>query len=451
MADTAQQIKELGEEIGRKWDAFKAANDDVINQKVKKGVTDALAEAKLANISADFDASQKKFKELEDQLVQEKTHTAELERKVNLMTVQPGDKANDKEVVQLKAFNRNILARAQEKGETRPTEVSLDEMRLYMKGHEKILRGQSRLLTDEERKTMQVGVDAEGGYLVPPDLTGNIVTALFDLSPIRQYANVQTIGSDRLDGPVDTDEVSAGWVAETDPRTSTNTPKVGKWEIVAQEIYAFPFTTQRVLDDAAIDVEAWLAGKVADKFARVEGTAFVAGTGVGQPRGFTTYVSAATADNSRLWGTPEHVATGTSGGFAADPAGGDVLFDLEAAFRPGYLNGAAFCTRRSVIAKVRKMKATTGNYLFQPGLTAGQPNVLIGYPIIMAEDMPAMAANSLSLALANFKTAYQIVDRLGLRTIRDPLTNKPYVGFYTTKRTGGDIVNFQAIKFLKFI
>lgn len=451
MATTHEQLEKTLTDMGTAWEEFKKANNQVIDQAVKKGLADALAEAKLGNISKDMDALQTKASELEKQVKLDQSHAAEVERKLNLLTVEPGTKATDKEVEYLKKFNKEIAAYNQEKGRHPPAEVKLDEMRLYNKAHDKFLRYGDRGLSNDEQKALQVGVDPDGGYLVPADLTGNLVTVLFDLSPIRQVAGVQAIGTDRLDGPEDIGEASAGWVGEVAARSATNTPQVGKWEIVAQELYAAPAATQRVLDDAAIDIESWLAGKVGDKMARMEGTAFVIGNGVTQPRGFTSYNTAATGDNTRTWGTLEHIGTGTSAGFASDPAGGDVFFDLEAAFRPGYLNDARFCTRRSVIAKIRKMKATTGNYLFQPGLTAGQPNALIGYPILMAEDMPALAANSLSLALANFKQGYQIVDRLGVRTLRDPLTNKPYVIFYTTKRVGGGVLNFQAIKFIKFI
>jgi HK97 family phage major capsid protein len=258
-----------------------------------------------------------------------------------------------------------------------------------------------------------------------------------------------TIGSDRLEGMNDLDEADAGWVGETGTRSDTDTPQVGKYEIPVHEMYAMPRATQKLLDDAAIDVEAWLAGKVADKLARTENAAFVTGNGVSKPRGFTAYTTAATADGSRTWGQLEHVLSGASGDFAAaDPA--DKLFDVEAAMKPALLAGARWVTRRSVIAKVRKFKSTDDQYLWQPGLQAGAPASLIGYPITLAEDMPALAEDSLSMALGNFAEGYQIVDRLGVRVLRDPFTAKPYVRFYTTKRTGGAVVNFDAIKFLKF-
>lgn len=444
--DALQQLTETVTKINTAWEEFKKEN----NTQVGKAVKDALAEAKISNLQQAIDDLTGTRADLEKRIALEKAHREELERKVNLLTVQPGDKATDKEIKFLSEFNRQRIGVAAGKGLVPPSAIELDPYRMYCKAHDKWVRKGEHALSGEELKSLQVGVDPDGGYLTPADYSGRMVTALFDLSPIRQIAAVQEISSDRLDGIDDPNEASFGWVSEVAARTATNTPQVGKWEIVAQEMYAAPQATQRVLDDAAIDVEAWLAAKIADKFARAEGKAFVVGTGVGQPRGFTTYTTVQTNDDSRTWGQLESVKSGASAAFAADPNGGDVLFDLIAAFRPPYLANARWVTRRDVIAKIRKMKATTGNYLWQPGLIAGQPDLLAGYPITIAQDMPALASASLSLALGDFKQAYQIVDRLGVRTLRDPFTNKPYVIFYTTKRTGGAVINYQAVKFITF-
>lgn len=425
-------LKQTIEQLGRAFDEFKAANDTQLAE-LKKGQKDPLLEEKLTKLS-----------ERIDQLQAQKD---ELEKKFNRPNLAgPGD---DAEVKALVAFNLEAKAFAQEKGLSRPADVTVDEYRAYKSAFCSVLRKGGQNMTDAERKALSVGSDSDGGYLVPADVSGRIATKLFDLSPIRAIANVQTISSDRLEGIEDTDEASAGWVGELGSRSDTNTPKIGKYEIPAHEMYAQPKASQKLLDDAAIDVEAWLAGKVTDKFARTEGAAFVGGNGVSQPRGFTNYTTAATGDASRAWGQLEIVKTGVNSDFAAsNPA--DHLFDLEAAFKPGYLADASWVTRRSVLVKVRKFKGSDANYLWQPGLAAGRPATLIGYPIVMAEDMPTLAAGSLSMALGNFKVGYQIVDRLGVRVLRDPFTDKPYVKFYTTKRTGGAVVNFEAIKFIYF-
>lgn len=313
-----------------------------------------------------------------------------------------------------------------------------------------IRKGVDLGLSGLEAKAMSVGSDPNGGYLVTPDMSGSIVQRIFDTTPWRRYCAVQMISTDSLEGIEDRDEVSAGWVTEQGTRSETDTPEVGKWRIEVHEMYAEPKATQKLLDDANVNVEAWLSRKIADKFARTQNDAFVNGDGVGKPRGFATYTTAATADSSRTWGQVEHVATGNSADFpSSDPA--DKLYDIINALNPGYRGGATFACPRAVITKIRKFKITTGNgYLWQPSLVAGQPSRLLDYPVLESEDLPALASGSLSLAFANFGAAYQIVERQGIRTIRDNLTSKPYVKFYTTARVGGGVINFDAIKFLKF-
>ena len=216
------------------------------------------------------------------------------------------------------------------------------------------------------------------------------------------------------------------------------------------ELYAQPKATQKLLDDAFINVEEWIINKVAAKFSRAENNAFVVGDGIGQPRGFTSYTTQAVDDNARSWGVLQHMITGVDGGFASsNPA--DVLIDLQYKLRPGYLPKAAWLMPRAVADQIRKFKqSTTQNYIWQPGLQAGQPATLLGFPVYLAEDMPALAPSSFSVAFGNFEEGYTIVDRLGLRVLRDPYTGAPFIKFRCIKRTGGDVVNFEAIKLLRF-
>lgn len=266
---------------------------------------------------------------------------------------------------------------------------------------------------------------------------------------MRQLAEVQTISSNDIEGILDNDEASAGWVSELGSRTETSTPTVGKWRIEAHEMYAMPKASQRILDDAATNVEAWLAGKIADKFARVEGAAFWTGDGVGKPRGLAAYSTATTGDDTRAWGTFQHVVTGADGAFHTTKA--DPLQDLIGSFKDQYLQNASFVMRREVRTDIRKMKeATSDRYLWEPSLQAGQPDRLLGYPTRIDQYMPAKGTGSLSLAFGDFRQAYLIVDRMGIRTLRDPYTAKPWVLFYSTKRTGGGAQNTEAVKFLKF-
>ncbi len=311
-------------------------------------------------------------------------------------------------------------------------------------------RGVDAGLPDLEKKALSVGNDPDGGYLVPADSTGRIVRRIFDGATIRRIASVVEISTDAVEGLRDSDDIGAGWAAEAEDRTETTSAQFGKYRIPAFEMYAEPRATQQMLDDANLDVEAWLSNKLADRFSRLENAAFVVGDGAAQPRGFLSYPTSATADATRPWGTLEHLGTGVSGDFAAtSPA--DVLLDLVSALKPGYLANAGWVTRRAVVARIRKFKESTTNaYLWQPGLQQGHPATLLGFPVTLAEDMPALGAGSLSLGFGDFREGYQIVDRIGVRTLRDPFTAKPFVKFYTTKRVGGAVVNFDAIKLLRF-
>lgn len=297
---------------------------------------------------------------------------------------------------------------------------------------------------------MSVGSDPDGGYSVTPDTSGRIITKIYETSPMRQVASVTTIGTDRLEGFNDLGEGTAGWVGETAPRAATGTPQLGKWEIPVHELYAFPQVTQKLLDDSMFDIEGWLADKTADKFIRTENSAFLNGDGVLKPRGLLTYPTAATADATRAWGTFQHVLTGTDGTFGTPTNGTDKLIDLVYSVKAGYRANANFMMSRATIGAVRKIKDGQGNYAWQPSLSALSGGTILGFNVVEAEDMPAMAADSLSVAFGDFREAYQIVDRVGIRVLRDALTNKPYVGFYTTKRVGGDAIHFEAVKFLKF-
>lgn len=306
-------------------------------------------------------------------------------------------------------------------------------------------------LAPDIRNALSVGADPEGGYFVSPDMSGRIVQRIFETSPIRQVANVVETSTDALEGVNDLNEAGAGWVGESEGRPETTTPDVGVWRIPIHEEYAMPIATQKVLEDADRNVENWLIDKVSRRFSRLENTAFVNGTGVTQPRGFLTYPTEATDDDSREWGRLQHAPTGGSGAFASsNPA--DALYDLVFSLKADYLSNAVWMMARSTMAEVAKLKDGNGRYLLTTGGDIGQrtPFTLLGYPVILAEDMPAIAADSLSIAFGDFTSGYQIVDRIGITLLRDPYTTKGKVKFYTRKRTGADVLDFDAIKLMKF-
>ncbi len=313
-----------------------------------------------------------------------------------------------------------------------------------------VTKGAEQDLMSLQTKEMSVIADQQGGYMVPTEIADRIVTRQQDATPMRQLAAVMTISSEAVEMLRDTNEAEAQWVSELGTRSDTDQGAIGRIRIPVHELYAQPKATQKLLDDARLNVEEWLSAKVANKFAARENTAFVSGDGIGQPRGFLSYATAATSDSSRSWGVLEHVATGASGAFATSN-GADTLITLMNKLRAGYLPKASWLMPRSVVDAVRKFKETgTGAYLWQPGLEARMPATILGYPIALAEDMPAMAADSLSVAFGNFEEGYTIVDRVGLRILRDPYTAAPFVKFRCSKRVGGDVVNFEAIKVLKF-
>lgn len=412
------------EELGTAFSEFKATNDANLKNR------DVVLEEKLAKIEAALDKAQ----DIADEAV------LAVKRQQQRAVMDADGKPVDMEA-KAASFARAAASVLDQKH----VAVTADDLATYSATMDTYLRKGIDYLGEVERKALTVGGDPTGGYVVNPDMSGRIVSRVFDTSQVRLYASVQVISSDALTGLYDLDEAGAGWVGETSSRTETDTPDLGAWRIPVHEIYAKPKASQKMLDDAEINVETWLAGKVADKFARMEATAFVSGDGVSQPRGFLTYASGTT-----LPGTIERTITGVNGGFAAAPNGGDALITALHSLKPQYMANATWFMNRGTRAAVRKLKDSDGAYIWAQSLAAGMPSTLLGYPIAIFEDMPAIATDSLSIVVGDMRAAYQIVDRIGIRTLRDPFSSKPYIEFYTTKRVGGDVVNFEAIKAIEF-
>lgn len=304
-----------------------------------------------------------------------------------------------------------------------------------------------------EEKTLNSLSAPDGGYFVHTDTSGRIVTRIRDRSPLRQYANIQTISTGDLEGLIDRDESEAGWTSEMATRTGNDgTPRIGKWKIPVHEMFAEPKATQTLLDDNAHDVESWLSNKIADRFARLEQYAFVLGNGEGKPKGFMSYAAAATTDddNTRAAGKLQYVKTGAAAAFKAAPDGGDVFIDAAMEMRPEYMANAVWAMNRRTLAAVMKMKDSNGHYIWQPDFTKGASGTIVGVPVERGFDfMAGLGAGNFPVALANFGEAYQIVDRQGIRVLRDNLTLKGFVKFYATRRVGGDVINYDALKLIK--
>ncbi|WP_267352014.1 phage major capsid protein [Sphingomonas sp. GM_Shp_2] len=287
-----------------------------------------------------------------------------------------------------------------------------------------------------------------GGYAVPREIDATIDAVLKSASPIRGIANVVKVGSAGYRKLVTTGGTPSGWAGETQARPETGTPVFAEIAPPMGELFANPSASQAMLDDAAFDVEDWLAGEIAAEFARAEGAAFVDGDGVNRPRGFLRAPIAATGDAARPFGTLQYLASGTAGNFGADA--GERLIDLVQMLRAPYRQGACFVMNAATVARIRKLKTLDGRFLWAPGLVAGQPATLLGYPVVEAEDMPDIAADAPAIAFGNFRAGYLVAERSETAILRDPYTNKPFVTFYATKRVGGCVSDSQAIKLMRF-
>lgn len=396
---TIQDVTEGMYALGNAWEQFKQVNDQRLHEIERKGSADGLYDGHLKRIS--------------DALDQQKARMDRLET----VNARPGR--------EMKSLGYN--------GE--------DQSEYKAAFNSYLRKGMDSGLEAIQTKALSVGTDANGGFLVPNEMADLIVQIVNESSPMRALATVETISSDSLDIIEDVVDFGAAWGDETTVRSAeTTSPTLGRNTIDTFELYAQPQATQKLVDDASIDIEKWVATKVADKMARLESTAFISGDGTTQPKGILTY----TAGTS--FGQIQQINTGVSAVISADS-----LVNLYYSLKDDYARNATFLMHRTTVQAVRLLKDTTNQYVWQPGLTAGTPNTLMGVPVALAADMPVPAASSLSVAVADFKRAYLIVDRIGIRTLRDPFTSKPFVKFYTTKRVGGEVVNTDAIKILKLL
>ncbi len=295
-----------------------------------------------------------------------------------------------------------------------------------------------------EGKALNTAVAGDGGYLVDPQTAETIRSVLSATASIRAVANVVAVEASSFDVLVDHTDVGHGWANETGSVGESATPVIDRISIRLHELSALPKASQRLLDDSAFDVEGWLAGRIADKFARAEAAAFVAGDGVDKPRGFLTHPS---VDNDVwAWGNLGYVPTGVAGALG----GADPIVDLVYALGAQYRANGTFVMNSKTAGVVRKLKDLDGRFLWSDGLAAGEPARLMGYRVLIAEDMPDIAAGAMAIAFGDFGAGYTVAERPDLRVLRDPYSAKPHVLFYATKRVGGDVSDFKAIKLLKF-
>jgi len=401
----ALDMAEAFDDFMTAFEAFKATNDERLRQLERQRGSDPLTEEKLARLN----------------------HTLDQQKRVIDGFV-------------LKSQRPRL-------GIERAGAMSIDALEHKAAFEAYVRNGRDDGLHRLEEKALSVGSDPDGGYLVPDETETEIMRRLAEVSPIRSIAGIRQVSSATYKKPFSVSGPAVGWVGETAARPETAAPTLAELTFPTMELYAMPAATATLLDDAAVNIDQWLAEEVEAAFAEQEGAAFVAGDGTNKPKGFLDYPTIAEASWS--WGNLGYVATGVDGDLpASNPS--DVLIDLVYALKSGYRQNARWVMNRRTQAEIRKLKDTDGNYIWQPPATADATATLMNVPIVEAEDMPDIGSDSLSIAFGDFRRGYLIVDRLGVRVLRDPYSSKPYVLFYTTKRVGGGVQDFDAIKFLKF-
>lgn len=444
-ADIPKELKAVFDRIGEAFSEFKKAHDEEVAG-IKKGFADVVTTDKITKINEALDKSVEAKAALDARLDAEKKHVDELERKLNKLGL--NNTETGRKTLELKTFNQTLAALATERKKpfTDLDEKGYDD---YRKAWDHYAREGKENLSPEEVKTLSVGSDPDGGYFVTPDTSGGIVKKVYETSPVRQLATVRTISTGALEGIEDLGEAGVGYAGEKTTSGDATTPQVGKWKIEVFNLDTSPKATQNLLDDSTADVEGWMADKVGSKIGRFENKEFVTGA-ANKIRGFVLGYPTSEDDGDGVdWGSIGFMKTGADADFGGTIKG-DNLIDLVGLLKNEYLTNAAFMTRRKVLTKIRKFKDGNNNYLWQPSFVAGQPETILGYPVSRMEDFPDLTAGSFSLAFGDLKQAYTIVDRQGIRVLRDPYTQKPFIIFYTTKRTGGGVTNFEAIKLLKF-
>ena len=453
----ASNVAALVTELNKAFAEFKTANDERLKA-LEKGKADVVTDEKVERINGAVSDVQALLDRALKDASAERERVDALEAAASRLKAGGAGERRSRDVAD---EARRFFAGMRGLKAVQVGDADVDAYERYEKAFAEVFRG-SGTPAGEVLAALQVGGDPAGGYWVPTERSNDIKRRLFETSQMRALASVVEISTDSIAFPIDSnDATSGGFVGETESRPETATPTLSEQTIFLREQYAMPLVTQKMLDMAVMDVEAWLIAKIVDKMTRVENDRFVNGNGVAAPRGFMDYASAAvtTDDASRSWGVLQYVPTGASAGFptvsgsaAADP---DALITTIAKLNPGYRQGAVWAMSRATEAVIRKLKDADGRYLV--GMGDLRDNALqfslLGYPIVNMEDMDAVAADSFSAAFGNFRVGYQIVDGRGTRIARvliDPFTTKGQVKFYVTKWVGGDVVNFDAIKLLKF-
>ena len=394
----------------------------------------------IDTINRNLDAYQKAAAENAEHIKSFGQQSGELTEKVTKM--QSDMEAAIKQLTEIK---RAQLFAAESKAQGM-TEADREQTQAFEMMLRKNLEGAR--LSDAEQKALSTITNPDGGYLMPQATRGRMIEKILARSPIRQYASVQTISGDALEGLYDDEDFGAGWVGETQARAETATAQLDKYRIEVNEMYAKPKTTQKLLDDAEYDVEAWMIRKLGLVFARKESDAFINGDGSSKPRGFLDYSLSTSANRAR--GVVRKVKSGASGAFVAAPNGFKAFVDVRQALHRDYHDGVVWAMNSATLAEVMKMQDSDGRPVWLPDFSRGVSGTILGMPVDGGFDhMPDISAGSKSIALANF-AGYQIVDRKAINILRDPYSSKPYVEFYTTRRVGGGLIDNDCMVVMTF-
>jgi HK97 family phage major capsid protein len=406
-----EETKKTHENLRTAVEDFKQTKSKMEDLEKKVGHVPADLQEKIAKIDTAVDSFDVKHEEL-------RTQYAAMEAKLN----------------DLEMFESQAADQGESKESIEHAKLFVDFLRNGMEAKS----AEAKRIVELQTKSMFAGSDPDGGYAISRPMSNMIQTAKRDATPFRMNADSVGTSTDSFRYMIDIGDASAGWVSERASRSKTSTPQLEEGMIMVHEMYANPAVTQTLLDDAAFNVESWLANKIVEKFGDMESNAFLKGTGVGQPRGILTYAAGTS------WKQIEQINSGGATTITADQ-----LITLQDALKEQYAGNAKFYMNRKTVSKVRQLKAHDNQYIWQPGLVAGAPTTLLGDPIEKMNYMPTIEAGSLSVMYGDLKQAYLIVDRFAIRVLRDPYSETPFVLFKTNARVGGDVVNFEAVKLMK--
>lgn len=434
--DATANPAELVRQFTQAFEAFKAANDERLKQIEAKGASDPLTEQKVDRINAEITRLQTDYK----------AAMVDLETRLNRERLANGANDNGR-ARNVAALNQLLGAAARAQGRERPAEIDAAGYEAYRVGVYDVLRTGGRNNSVDVRNMIQIGSDPDGGYLCPPEVDQAIDRVLQQLGALRQAATVRPIGGASYKKYMTTSGAGfGGWGNERTTPSETATQQLAELLFTPHNMWAEPRTTSDVLEDAFLDIEQWLADEVGITFYEQESSAFITGDGVTKPRGLLSYPIVANA--SYAWGKVGYTASGGASDFAASNPS-DNLIDLVHSLRRQYRGNASWIMNDLTLSKIRKFKDGFNNYLWVPGLQNGMVGTLLGYPVLTDDFMPDVAANAYPVAFGDFKRAYLIVDRRGTTVLRDPFTAKPQIKFYTTRRVGGGVQNFEAFKVMK--